>query len=48
MEHPICKGEICSRAARTGAPANANTQFKPTERSSVLLPDIFEALTMIS
>ena len=44
----ICNGEIWSRAARTGAPASANTEFNPTERSRVLLPDMFEPLAMIS
>ena len=29
----------------TGAPANANTEFRPTERSRVLLPDMFEPLS---
>jgi hypothetical protein len=36
----------CMEAARTGAPALARTALTPMERSRVLLPDIFEPLTM--
>ena len=36
------------RARRTGAPASASTTLMPTVRSSVLLPDMFEPLTMIT
>ena len=32
-------------AARTGAPACASTALRPTVRSSVLFPDMFEPLT---
>ena len=34
-----------SPCARTGAPACASTALRPTVRSSVLLPDMFEPLT---
>ena len=37
-----------SRAARTGAPASASTTLTPTDRSSVLFPDMFEPLTMMT
>ena len=43
---PRASGESRSRAARTGAPASASTALMPTVRSSVLLPDMFEPLTI--
>ena len=39
---------VYSGAARTGAPAIASTTLTPTVRSSVLLPDMFEPLTISS
>ena len=38
--------QASAAAARTGAPASASTALTPTARSSVLLPDMFEPLTM--
>ena len=45
---PIASGESRSRRARTGAPVSARTALTPTVRSSVLLPDMFEPLTISS
>ena len=38
-------GESRRACARTGAPANPRTAFKPIARKSELLPDIFDPLT---
>ena len=43
---PGVVGDRRSRAARTGAPISARTALTPTERSSVVLPDMFDPLTM--
>ncbi len=45
---PTASGVSVSAAARTGAPAIASTTLTPTVRSSVLLPDMFEPLTISS
>ena len=45
---PTTSAEIRSRRAVTGAPARASTTLTPTDRSSVLFPDMFEPLTMIT
>ena len=39
-------GEIRSREQITGAPVQAKTALSPTARKSVLLPDIFDPLTI--
>ena len=43
---PIVSGESRSLPARTGAPAKARTALIPTVLRSVLLPDMFEPLTI--
>ena len=43
---PTDRRDSRSALARTGAPASASTTLVPTERSSVLLPDMFEPLTI--
>ena len=44
---PIASGDSAQVArARTGAPASASTTLTPTPRSSVLLPDMFDPLTI--
>ena len=43
---PIARGDSVRSAARTGAPASASTTLTPTPRSSVLLPDMFDPLTI--
>jgi len=42
---PRTSGDSRSRRAATGAPASPSTTLTPTERSSVLFPDMFEPLT---
>ena len=42
---PTASGESRSRPARTGRPAWAITAATPTDRKSVLLPDMFDPLT---
>lgn len=37
-----CSGAIDSRRAATGAPACASATATPIDRSSVLLPDMFD------
>ena len=43
---PKVSGDRRRRAARTGAPISARTALTPTERSSVVLPDMLEPLTI--
>ena len=43
---PSETGVSVSDRARTTPPASASTTFTPTERSSVLLPDMFDPLTI--
>ena len=43
---PTASGVSRSREARTGAPARASTALIPTVRNKVLLPDMFEPLTI--
>ena len=46
MEAPIASGDSLRDSARTGAPASAITALTPTVRKRVLLPDMFDPLTM--
>ena len=43
---PMVSGESTIDRARTGAPARPSATFAPTARRSVLLPDMFDPLTM--
>ena len=48
IDAPIATGDSRRDSARTGAPASAITVFTPTVRSNVLLPDMFDPLTIIA
>ena len=46
MSLPTASEESRRRRARTGSPAKASTALMPTVLSNVLLPDMFEPLTI--